>query len=104
MKNRLYQKRTSKTVRRFLAVLLAETMLLGLCACAGQETATANAAAVDETEAIQPVVVERAAGPEALQTANEATALAGSSMSLGTAWTASWTWGRDLQHAHRSGK
>ncbi|NMB88108.1 MAG: hypothetical protein GYA17_07095, partial [Chloroflexi bacterium] len=31
---------------------------------------------VEETAAVQPMVVERAAGPEALQTANEATALA----------------------------
>ncbi|MEL7589674.1 MAG: hypothetical protein AAGU17_00050 [Anaerolineaceae bacterium] len=75
MKNSLYQKRTSITVKRFLAVFLAGTMLFSLCACAGQETAPTDST-TDEAEEIQPIVVEREAGPEVLQTANEATALA----------------------------
>ena len=71
MKNRFYQKPcAAKTIKRFLAVLLAGTMLFGLCACAESKP--------KEVEEIEPtaVEVERAPGSEALQTANEATALA----------------------------
>lgn len=74
MKNSFYQRRNSKTVRRFLAVILAGTMLIGLCACTGQKMTPTEAA--DETDEIQTVEVEREVGPEAVQTANEATALA----------------------------
>jgi len=71
MKNCLYQKPcAAKTIRRFLAVLLAGTMLFGLCACAESKPKEA-----EETEPIT-VEVEREPGPQALQTANEATALA----------------------------
>ncbi len=75
MKNSLYQRRISKTVRRFLVAILVGTMLIGLCACTGQKTAPTEVAA-DEADEIQPVVVEREAGPETLQIVNEATALA----------------------------
>jgi len=71
MKNHSYQKPcAAKTIRRFLAVLLAGTMLFGLCACAESKPKEA-----EETEPIT-VEVEREPGPQALQTANEATALA----------------------------
>jgi hypothetical protein len=50
-------------------------MLLGLCACAGREAPPTDAP-TDDSEEIQPIVVKREAGPEALQTANAATALA----------------------------
>ena len=66
MKKRLYQK--SCVIRRFLAVFLIGAMLLSLCACAKPKE-------VEETEPIT-VEVEREAGPETLQIANEATALA----------------------------
>lgn len=73
MKNELYQEPcVAKTINRFLAVLLIGAMLFGLCACAGRGMAPTEPTA-DETDT---VVVEREAGPEALQTANEATALA----------------------------
>ena len=66
MKKSLNQKPcASKTIRRFLAVLLAGAMLIGLCACAEQKSAE-----------IKPVTVEREPGPQALQAANQATALA----------------------------
>lgn len=71
MKNCLYQKPCAvKTMWRFLAVMLAGTMLFGLCAC-GESKST-------EAEKIEPttVEVEREAGPEPLQMANEAAALA----------------------------
>ena len=60
----------AKTSRRFLAVLLAGAMLFGLCACSESKP--------KETEEIEPFTleVERGPGPEALQTANEAAALA----------------------------
>lgn len=61
-----------KKIGRLTAILLAGAMLFTLCACAGPE-APAVETGTDETE---PVVVEREAGPEALQTANAATALA----------------------------
>ncbi len=57
--------RVYATIRRFLAVLLAGAMLFGLCACAGKKSAE-----------IEPVTVEREPGPQALQTANAAAALA----------------------------
>jgi len=68
MENRAYRSARSsatKTIRRFLAVLLAGGMLFSLCACAGEKSVE-----------IEPVTVEREPGPEALQTANAATALA----------------------------
>lgn len=71
MKNRFYQKPcATKTIKRFLAVLLAGTMLFGLCACAESKP--------KEAEEVEPITVEveREPGPQALQTANEATALA----------------------------
>ena len=70
MKNCFYQKPYAvKIARRFLAVLLAGTMLFGLCACAESKP--------KEAEEIEPITVEveREPGPQALQTANEATAL-----------------------------
>ena len=71
MKNSLYLKPfVAKTIRRFLALLLAATMLFGLCACAESKPKEA-----EETEPIT-VEVEREAGPETLQIANQATALA----------------------------
>lgn len=76
MKNSINKKLcVAKSVMRFLALLLVGTMLFSLCACAGQETILTDADA-GETDEIQSVVVEREAGPQALQTANEATALA----------------------------
>jgi predicted component of type VI protein secretion system len=71
MKNRSYQKPcAAKTIKRFLAVLLVGTMLFGLCACAGAKP--------EEAEEAEPITVEveREPEPQALQTANEATALA----------------------------
>jgi hypothetical protein len=71
MKNSFYQKPcATKTIKRFLAVLLAGTMLFGLCACAESKP--------KEAEEIEPftVEVEREPGPQVLQTANEAAALA----------------------------
>jgi predicted component of type VI protein secretion system len=71
MKNRFYQKPcATKTIKRFLAVLLAGAMLFGLCACAESKP--------KEAEEVEPIMVEveREPGPQALQTANEATALA----------------------------
>lgn len=63
MKTGLFHK--SEVIRRFLAVLLTGAMLLGLCACTSKESAV-----------IEPIIVEREPGPQALQTANEAAALA----------------------------
>ena len=71
MKNCFYQKPYAvKIIRRFLAVLLAGTMLFGLCACAESKP--------KEAEEVEPITVEveREPGSQALQTANEATALA----------------------------
>lgn len=71
MKNSFYQKPcATKTIKRFLAVLLAGTMLFGLCACAESKP--------KEAEEIEPftVEVEREPGAQVLQTANEAAALA----------------------------
>jgi hypothetical protein len=71
MKSSLNQKPcAAKTIKRFLAVLLAGAMLFGLCACAAPKP--------KETEEIEPFTmeVEREPGPQTLQTANEATALA----------------------------
>ena len=71
MKSSLNQKPcAAKTIKRFLAVLLAGAMLFGLCACAASKP--------KETEEIEPftIEVEREPGPQTLQTANEATALA----------------------------
>jgi len=71
MKSCFYQKPyAAKIIRRFLAVLLAGTMLFGLCACAESKP--------KEAEEIEPITVEveREPGPQALQTANEAAALA----------------------------
>ncbi len=69
MKNGLNQKPcAAKTVKRFLAVLLAGAMLFGLCACAASKP--------KEAEKSETITVEREAGPQALQIANEATALA----------------------------
>jgi len=65
----------SRTVMRFLAVLLSGTVLFGLCACARSDLAAPEpTAAQQQTEEI--LSVEREPGPPALQTANEATALA----------------------------
>ncbi|MCE5236732.1 MAG: hypothetical protein ABFC62_06865 [Clostridiaceae bacterium] len=69
MKNNPYQKPcVSKIIRRFLALLLSSAMLFGLCACAKSKEAEKN----------EPITAEMGweAGPEALQTANAATALA----------------------------
>lgn len=68
MKTSLHQKRSSKTVRRFLAVLLAGAMLFGLCACAGQET-TPSAAMKLATYEIRnvsgtPWVIDSSSDPE----------------------------------------
>lgn len=60
----------AKTISRFLATLLAVAMLFGLFACA-----KSNSKEAEEIELIT-VEVEREPGPQALQTANEATALA----------------------------
>lgn len=59
----------AKAGRRFLALFLACAMIFSLSACGGQKT-TGGA---DE---IKPVTVEREPEPQALQTANEATAIA----------------------------
>lgn len=57
-----------KTGRRFLALLMVYVMIFGLAACGGQKTGG--------SEEIKPVTVEREPEPQALQTANEATAIA----------------------------
>ncbi|MPN21464.1 hypothetical protein SDC9_168844 [bioreactor metagenome] len=54
---------------RFLALLLACALMFSLSACGGQK----GAGKADE---IKPVTVERELEPQALQTANEATAIA----------------------------
>ncbi len=58
-----------KSGRRFLALLIVFVMIFGLAACGGQKT-------TGKTEEIKPVTVERGSEPEALQVANEATAIA----------------------------
>jgi len=68
MKEGFYKKRIGQTI----AALLVGAMLFLLCACAEQQT-PADEAGADGTEM---VTVEREAGPEALQAANAATALA----------------------------
>ncbi|NSW92070.1 MAG: hypothetical protein HPY74_15610 [Firmicutes bacterium] len=59
---------TTKAGRRFLALLMVCVMIFSLAACGGQKTGG--------SEEIKPVTVEREPEPQALQTANEATALA----------------------------
>lgn len=54
---------------RFLALLLACALIFSLSACGGQKGA-------GKAEEIKPVTVEREPEPQALQTANEATAIA----------------------------
>ncbi|MBP6887886.1 MAG: hypothetical protein KBC20_07465 [Oscillospiraceae bacterium] len=58
----------TKAGRRFLALLLACVLTFSLSACGGQKTGG--------SEEIKPVTVEREPEPQALQTANEATAIA----------------------------
>lgn len=72
MKNRLTVNTRScaaKAGRRFLALLLACVMIFSLAACGGEKT-------TGKAEEIKPVTVEREPEPQALQTANEATAIA----------------------------
>lgn len=89
MKNNLFQTKCMlRTIRHSLTFLLVFILLLGLVACGGQNTAeteTVTATQESETQSIQesaevtetePVIVERDLGPEPLQTANQATALA----------------------------
>ena len=59
----------TKAGRRFLALLLACALMFSLSACGGQKT-------TGKAEEIKPVTVEREPEPQALQTANEATAIA----------------------------
>ena len=60
----------AKAGRRFLILLLSCVLIFALSACGGQKT-------TGKTEAIKPVtVVECEPEPQALQTANEATAIA----------------------------
>lgn len=54
---------------RFLAILLACALMFSLSACGGQK-------ATGKADEIKPVTVEREPEPQALQTANEATAIA----------------------------
>ena len=54
---------------RFLALLLACALIFSLSACGGQKT-------TGKADEIKPVTVEREPEPQALQTANEATAIA----------------------------
>lgn len=71
MNNTLYQKPSvTKAIGRILALVLVAAILFGLPAC-GKPTPIP-----EEVLEIEPVTVEREAGPQALQTANEATALA----------------------------
>lgn len=58
-----------KAVRHFLALLLACAMIFSLSACVGQKITY-------KAEEIKPVTMEREPEPQALQTANEATAIA----------------------------
>lgn len=72
MENKLYlqiKACAAKVGRRFLALLLACTMMFSLSACGGQKT-------TGGTEGIKPVTMEREPEPQALQTANEATVIA----------------------------
>ena len=59
----------AKSGRRFLALLLSCVLIFGLSACGGQKT-------TGKAEGLGPVTVEREPEPQALQTANEATAIA----------------------------
>lgn len=54
---------------RFLALLLSCALIFSLSACGGQKT-------TEKAEELEPVMVEREPEPQALQTANEATAIA----------------------------
>jgi len=77
-----------RTIRQSLTFLLVFIVLLGLVACGEQnpvETETVTGTQESESQTIQmstevvetePVIVERELGPEPLQTANQATALA----------------------------
>jgi hypothetical protein len=89
MKNNLFQNNCKlNRIRHSLTFLLVFILLFGLVACGGQnatETETVTATQESETQSIQesaevaetePVIVERDLGPEPLQTANQATALA----------------------------
>jgi len=58
-----------EAVRRFLALLLSCVLIFSLSACGGQKT-------TGKAEEIKPVTVEHEPEPQALQTANEATAIA----------------------------
>lgn len=59
----------AKAGRRFLALLLSCVLIFSLSACGGQKP-------TGKAEEIKPVTVEREPEPQALQTANEATAIA----------------------------
>lgn len=59
----------AKSGRRFLALLLSCILIFSLSACGGQKT-------TGKAEEIKPVAVEREPEPQALQTANRATAIA----------------------------
>ena len=59
----------AKSGRRFFALLLACALIFSLSACGGQKGA-------GKAEELGPVTVEREPEPQALQTANEATAIA----------------------------
>ena len=72
MKNKLavhIKSCAAKSGRRFLALLLSCVLIFGLSACGGQKT-------TGKAEGLGPVTVEREPEPQALQTANEATAIA----------------------------
>lgn len=72
MKNKLavhIKSCAAKSGRRFLALLLSCVLIFGLSACGGQKT-------TGKAEELGPVTVEREPEPQALQTANEATAIA----------------------------
>jgi len=72
MKNKLavhIKSCVAKSGRRFLALLLSCVLIFGLSACGGQKT-------TGKAEELGPVTVEREPEPQALQTANEATAIA----------------------------
>lgn len=65
----------TKAGRRFLALFLVCALIFSLSACGGQKT-TEKVAELEPEETWEPVTVEREPEPQALQTANEATALA----------------------------
>lgn len=89
MKNGLYHKSSLlKPISHALAIFLSFSMLFGLSACAEPKAAELESPATEEALEVQvletpsevvetePVIVERDLGPQPLQIANQATALA----------------------------